>query len=118
VRHLVDDFHGAHLRIFAVQHEGEVVEFVNWKARLVAELDKPEVEGRGAGKNGKPLARRAFFDVVGEVETPLHEGATLAGGAEVIGPALIEEPTTTIVIHPGARCHVTALGNYLVEVEE
>jgi N-methylhydantoinase A len=118
VRHLVDDFHRAHLRIFAVQHEGEVVEFVNWKARLVAELDKPKVEGRGAGKNARPLARRAFFDIVGEVEAPLHEGAALASGAEVIGPALIEEPTTTIVIHPGARCRVTALGNYLVEVGE
>lgn len=118
VDHLIEDFHRAHLRIFAVQHRGEIVEFVNWKARLVAELDKPKVETHQADGLRKQLSRRAYFESTGEVEVPLYAGASLAGGTVVVGPALIEEPTTTIVIYPSSRCCVTKAGNYLVEVED
>jgi N-methylhydantoinase A len=41
----------------------------------------------------------------------------LAAGAVVHGPAVIEEPTTTIVVYPDSAVRVTELGNYLVEVE-
>jgi N-methylhydantoinase A len=35
---------------------------------------------------------------------------------EVEGPAIIDEPTTTIVVYPGSRARVTELHNYLLEV--
>jgi N-methylhydantoinase A len=34
----------------------------------------------------------------------------------VEGPAIIDEPTTTIVVYPGSRVRVTELHNYLLEV--
>ena len=49
---------------------------------------------------------------------PIHLGATLAPGAVVAGPAVIEEPTTTIVVYPGSVATVSGLRNYLIEIEE
>ena len=34
----------------------------------------------------------------------------------VEGPAIIDEPTTTIVVYPGSHARVTELHNYLLEV--
>jgi len=44
-------------------------------------------------------------------------GGGLSPGSYVHGPAVIEEPTTTIVVYPDSSVRVTELGNYLVEVE-
>lgn len=40
-------------------------------------------------------------------DTPVYDGARLAGGHRVDGPAIIEEVDTTIVLQPGDRMLVT-----------
>jgi N-methylhydantoinase A len=52
----------------------------------------------------------------GFVATPVFDGAALAGGARVEGPALIEEPFTVLVLPPGAVATLDAQGNYDVTV--
>jgi len=37
-------------------------------------------------------------------------------GARVTGPAIVREPTTTLVVYPGSSAVVTPLGNYVLEV--
>ena len=37
--------------------------------------------------------------------------------SRIEGPALIREPTTTVVAYPGSTVTVSALGNYLLEVQ-
>jgi N-methylhydantoinase A len=60
--------------------------------------------------------RRAFW---GEawVETPVYDGSRLAPGAEVSGPALIEEPFTVVVLPPDATARLDNLGNYVVTAQ-
>ena len=48
---------------------------------------------------------------------PRYRGQTLYPGAEIEGPAVIEEPTTTLVVYPGSRARVTPLGTYLLELD-
>ena len=59
--------------------------------------------------------RRAFW---GEhwIDTPVYDGGVLAAGAEVHGPALIEEPFTVIVLPPDAVARVDECGNYAVTI--
>jgi len=40
----------------------------------------------------------------------------MAPGHAVAGPAIIEEPFTTIVVYPGQRATVDRFGNYVIEV--
>jgi N-methylhydantoinase A len=113
---LVDSFHDAHERIFAVREPGQTVEMNQWKGRVVVTTAKPPVAAHREDRAGAEAPRRsAFLPDLGEVEIPVHRGAQLGPESPVEGPALIVEPETTIVVYPGWTAHVTELGNYRVE---
>lgn len=117
---LVGDFHDAHERVFAVREPGQRIEMSQWKGRVVVDTQKPSLLSERSGANGlarEAGRRRAFFAEVGEVEVPVHRGGDLDFGAVVQGPALVIEPETTIVVYPRSTARVTALGNYLVEID-
>lgn len=118
VRRLVGVFNDFHERLYAVSDPGSEIECINWKGRLTARLDKPKppraVEGAGGAAPRPDRLQMAYFAGTGEVETGVYYGTTLPAGTEIAGPAIIEEPTTTIVIDPGARARVTAHRNYLL----
>ena len=42
-------------------------------------------------------------------------GRNLSPGAAIEGPAIIEEPTTTIVVDPGTRTRLSEAGNFILE---
>jgi N-methylhydantoinase A len=60
-------------------------------------------------------ARRAYFGD-GFVETPVYDGTRLAPGAQLSGPALVEEPFTVVVLAPGDTCRLDEHGNYDIAV--
>jgi N-methylhydantoinase A len=55
------------------------------------------------------------FDESGRLETTIYERADLIPGEPVEGPAVIEEPASTTVIHPGQRVMVDSIGNLRIE---
>ncbi len=119
---LVERFHDAHERVFAVREPGQTIQMSQWKGRTCVKTSKPplrDLERRDRCADGRAPAeqRRAFFDELGEVAIEVHRGGQLSDGAVVCGPALVVEPETTIVVYPGWRLRVTSLGNYLAESE-
>jgi N-methylhydantoinase A len=44
--------------------------------------------------------------------TPVYDGARLAAGNVLRGPAIVETSDTTVVVHPGTTLRVDALGNF------
>lgn len=121
VEALVADFHDEHERVFAVRDPDNPIECIHWRARLTATLPRG-VQARDARARGVPLAphgtRRASFGVLAaeECEAAVHYGEELVPGDRIAGPAIIEEPTTTLVIYPGTSALVTGYGNYLCEI--
>jgi N-methylhydantoinase A len=59
--------------------------------------------------------RPAYFGD-GFVDTAVFDGERLGPGAEVQGPALIEEPFTVVVVPPGGRARLDETGNYQLEL--
>jgi N-methylhydantoinase A len=47
-------------------------------------------------------------------DTPVYDGTQLAPGAEVVGPALVEEPFTVVAVAPGVTARLDHLGNYVL----
>jgi len=47
-------------------------------------------------------------------KTPVFRGTELAPGAFIAGPAIIEEPTTTIVVYPKMSASVSPSGHYIL----
>ena len=60
--------------------------------------------------------RQCFFGTVVPVSTRIYKPDDLNLGAVVRGPAIIEEPTTTLVVYPGMTATVSPAGNYLLSL--
>jgi N-methylhydantoinase A len=116
VEQLIEAFHHMHERVFAVTDIGQPVECLNWRGRLIANVNAPSLEPARSDLTKSATAERqrpAYF-ADGLVETPIFVGEHLASGTVVTGPAIIEEPTTTLVVHPGASARVSAGGRYIL----
>ena len=120
---LIAHFHEVHERLYGVREEDGLLECLNWKGRLTAFLDRPAptAAAAGGGRGGGPKPRRttrAFFGEAGFLETPVYEGAAFGAGDTIAGPAIIEEPTTTVVVYPAMRARVSPGANYILEPAE
>ena len=62
-----------------------------------------------------PTARAVYFNGIWE-ETKIYRRDSLASGAAIEGPAVIEQMDTTLVVEPGSHARVDRLGNIVVEI--
>jgi N-methylhydantoinase A len=125
VEQLLNDFHAMHERVFAVKDPGAVLECIHWKGRLRASLATPSfADGRRNGTRAvsPPRRRNVIFRAEDgsliEYDTSIFTRAEVTVGRRVDGPAIIEEPTTTIVLYPGSAASVTTYGSYLIRVDQ
>ena len=116
VEALIEAFHQMHDRVFAVTDIGQPVECLNWRGRLIADVNAPSLDPARGGDRVDASADRvrpAYFGDQ-ELDTPIYLGQSLNPGSVVDGPAIIEEPTTTLVVHPGASARVSTGGRYIL----
>jgi N-methylhydantoinase A len=114
-RRLFDERHEQHYGSRATDQRVEIVNY-HLTARVV--LPKPKItELRFQGENPEGALkgqRRAYFD--GWVDCPLYDRERLGCGNRLIGPAIVEQPDSTIVIHPGQLVEVDRFGNVIINV--
>ncbi|MGO4833850.1 hydantoinase B/oxoprolinase family protein, partial [Rhizobiaceae sp. 2RAB30] len=114
----VERFHAEHERVFAVRQDEQPVEILNWKARFAGTPDIAQ-PGAVAVSSYAPVEpskrRRAYFAATGFVDLPVYLGQDLVPGNLILGPAVIEEPTTTVVVYPQMQARVGGSGSYLLE---
>jgi N-methylhydantoinase A len=59
--------------------------------------------------------RQVYFDEAGGWTTAkIYQGRDLRPGATVIGPSIIHEATTLVIVGPGDVCNVDPLGNFVI----
>jgi N-methylhydantoinase A len=120
IERMIEDFHRVHERVFAVSEPGQYIECIYWKGRATARLPKPALPQLDGLANGAPRpgsVRSAWFGDQGPMETPQFRAGAFAPGHEVPGPAIIQEPTTTVVVYPGWNATVTPTGDYLLTAQ-
>jgi N-methylhydantoinase A len=117
---LFEAFHDLHERILAVRDPGSAIEFLNWRARVTIHLPRATRDyDAGTKRLAEPASRRScYFGDAGVVDTPVFKPAQLVPGTRLRGPAVIEEPTTTLVIYPGMAAEVSDAGNYLLYIND
>ena len=113
-----DDFHSAHERIYGHANRGASIELVN--ARVVQSWNLPRIELRQGAPGlqpSNPGSRMAYFDELGGYSAvPVFRRDLLRVGDTITGPALVEQPDTTLVVYPGHRAELDAAGNIIVTV--
>jgi len=113
---LYRDFLAAHDRVYG--HAAEApARFVNLRAvHRVAPPPLPHAPPpTPTGGRPKP-ARRVLIDpAIGFETAAVHDRAGLAAGEKISGPAIVEQPDTTILLPTGWRCRVERAGVLLLE---
>jgi N-methylhydantoinase A len=114
---LFDAFHDLHDRIFAVRDPESAIEFLNWTARVTVKLPRVELAHPVVpARVGSPSSTRECYFGEAAVATPIYKPKDLTPGTKIAGPAIIEEPTTTLVVFPGMSASVADSGNYLLSI--
>lgn len=112
---MLDGFHSEHRRRYGYDISNEIVEFVHFNVTAVGPIDKPTIpklarNGKGAAKGH----RKVYFMREGWLDSAIYERAALPQSAEIKGPAVIEEPTATTLLHPGHSLLVDEYGNLVL----
>jgi N-methylhydantoinase A len=113
----VERFHALHEELHTYASRDEQPILRGLRLTLVGVTDKPQLPtvGRSSGKPPRKARRPVHFG--GRfVSTPIYDGPRIRTGQRIVGPAVIEEPFTTIVIHPRQRATLDRFGNYHVTV--
>lgn len=114
VQRVVEEFHRAHERVFAVRDEESIVEFLNWKGRVTVHLKRPAAQRSARERRqGAPRGKRLACFGARRVETPVYREDDFRAGASIRGPAIIEMPTTTIVVYPDMTVSYSDSGNFV-----
>lgn len=89
------------------------IECVDYGVDAVGAVPKPAAVHRGgSGAVIQRTARAVYCPVRSAmVETAVYTGADLPAGGTITGPAVIEHPSTTIVIHTGQSARIDEFGN-------
>ena len=107
-RSCVLSFDAAYRRRFGTSLSTAPAEALHW--RLEVSLGAPEIElAFDAPEQGSSLkaTRQVWFAELGEFRAcPVHDRYRLPPGPEIIGPALIEERESTIVVGPSGAAMV------------
>ena len=115
-------FEAAYQALYHRRPHGVPVEALNWRVTVAGPAPALDVGGGGATGGSAAAAavkgqRPAFFpETSGYVPTPVYDRYALGPGAELAGPAIVEERESTTVLGPGARCRVADDLTLVVEI--
>jgi N-methylhydantoinase A len=115
VDQVAERFHDEHKALYDYDFRDDPrqeVEWVNLRVTGIGPIRKPEVREVGAGAgaaSARTGSRQVFFD--SWVETPVYDRARLGAGDVVEGPAVLEEFSSTVPLHPGFTARVDRFGN-------
>jgi N-methylhydantoinase A len=118
---IVETFGRLHAERFSYALPGVPVEFLHWRVAGVGDRDstRPAArpESRPTTRRLEARSGRAYFAEIGEfVETPRHEAAGFERGESIVGPAIIDAPTTTVLIPPNHLLSAIGEGAFTISL--
>jgi len=114
---IASTFHSSHEQRYTYTLETDI-EVVNFHLVAIISVEKPTLARKEA--SGKKVedtlmhSRKVDFDQHGIHETSVYNGLEMEAGMQLQGPAIIQEPSVTLVISPGHDAEVDSFGNYHV----
>ena len=111
---IAEDFHGAYEREYTYRLDAPV-EMVGIHLVARAEVGKLEMIPAPLGDTNASQAikgtREVDYALEGKHSATIYDGEKLRAGMTFNGPAVIEDPGTTVVIHPNNEVSIDAYGN-------
>jgi N-methylhydantoinase A len=115
------EFHAEHDRLFGHHSPEGAVELLAVRLGVVGRTEKPDPGDRGEHDGGPSLVGARPVWAAGPREmiaTDVHDGERLEPGSTLPGPAIVELPSTTIVVPDGFALSVDAYGAFALHAGE
>lgn len=113
------DFQAAHQRAYGY-HEPEMpLEIVNLRLRVIGHLPSPTLPASELitpNVQANPFDSRPVVSSTGQHEVPFYRGLTIQPGHQIIGPAIVVHPDTTVFVGHQDRLSMDAYRNLIIEV--
>jgi len=113
----VQSFMQKHEKLYAFSMPWKGTEILALRVKATVRKAPFQLKGVDAGNGDATRAlkrtRNARFDGK-DVETPIYDGDRMLAGHTFAGPAIVEEPTMTVVVPTGFTCTVDRYKNYLL----
>ena len=121
---LVSDFHQRYETVYGrgAGFPEARVEVVTYRVRASAVSPKPLIVAAPEGDRepsaaARGPARPVYWSELGDFTiTPVYLGDRLKPGNVIVGPAIVQVPDTTIVVHPFQTARVDPYSNVLIDL--
>ncbi|MFC3959151.1 hydantoinase/oxoprolinase family protein [Halovivax cerinus] len=116
---LADRFQAEHESRYGHRME-DPPELVHLRVRAAGETEKPAIEGESSGDESAHVGTQEAYCFAREerCEFDLVDRHALSTGDTVQGPAIIKEPTSTVVFHSDQRAEIDAFGQIIITQED
>ena len=119
IESIVTDFHDQYEKEFTYRLDSQV-DMIQFHLVARAKINKPELEKRrNSGIKTKDTIKEkriVDFDEMGEHETTIYDFDKLEPGMQFMGPAIVEDSSTTVVIFPQQSCLVDDYANLHITI--
>jgi len=114
---LLEAFHRAHERVFGHADPHAPVEMVNLRVQLRGVRPRVPLVEVAAGTGAKATGARRVWLEGRPAQAQVYERAGLGRGDRVVGPAIVEQADTTVLVPAGDAATVDRFGNLLIRRE-
>lgn len=118
---ILSAFHRRHETIHGYKLPGREAEIVNIAVMAVGKSPKVKLKPRPLqGKNASAALKTEREACLGQSEfarIPVYDALALRPGNEILGPAIVEKPNTTLIVYPGSRAFVDAYEDVILELD-
>ncbi len=119
---LIHSFHQEHQREFAFSNADQGIEIYGLHVAAIGVVPKPNLpEYPSGGELQDTLLemRQVYFEESeGFVPTPVYDRSTLPAGVRFIGPVIIEQLDSTIVVPPGIEAKIDKFLNIIMTIKK
>ena len=113
---LIGDYEKQHRQLYGYLHKNRGIEITAIRVEVVGTMPEPKEPTESIKHRRPEPAEYTKVIFAGEEHnTPVFLRADLHAGDELAGPAILCEPTSTIVIDPGFHSRLNELGDVIIQ---
>ncbi|TDM06776.1 MAG: 5-oxoprolinase [Ideonella sp. MAG2] len=121
LKDLIESFSADHETRYTYRLNDTAVELVNFHLVATVHVVKPKPRLRAVGQasvaDARVGTRQVFFEHHGSTEAVLYDNQRLEPGMQLVGPAVVQDPVSSLVLPPGHRLSMDSYGNLVIDLQ-
>ena len=118
---IAERFHAQHFTTYDYNAPDEPIQLVNMRVSAIGKFGADFIASRVSSSNGSgnisPRSHReVYFKETGLAPCPVYDRGELYPGAEIQGPAVIQESSSTVIVYPNQSAAATEFGTIEITV--